>query len=90
MASSVELKEFFTPGKTLDKAHVILHIAEPNAPHERERGVLFVLIELTKGTVGLIEDSQKMIEYIEERYYRRDEKPEYVLERVLQAVNREY
>lgn len=90
MLPSLELKEFFTPGKTMDKAHVILHIAEPNAPHERERGVLFVLFELTNGTVGLIEACQEIIEYIEERYYNRDEKPEYVLERVLQAVNREY
>lgn len=90
MLPPLELKEFFTPGKSLDKAHVILHIAEPNAPHERERGILFVLFELTHGTVGLIETCQRMIEYIEERYYNRDEKSEYVLERVLQAVNREY
>ncbi|OGH64147.1 MAG: hypothetical protein A2821_02585 [Candidatus Magasanikbacteria bacterium RIFCSPHIGHO2_01_FULL_41_23] len=90
MIPSLEIKEFFTPGKTLDKAHVILHITEPNAPHERERGVLFALFELTRGTVGLIENCQKIIEYIEERYYSREEKSESVLEHILQAVNREY
>lgn len=90
MQPNLELKEFFTPGKTLDKAHVILHLAEPNAPHERERGYLFAVIELTEGTIELIETFQKIIAYVEERYYDRNEKTEYLLERILQAVNRDH
>ncbi len=89
-SSPIELKEFFTPGKTLDKAHVILHIAEPNAAHERERGYLFALVELSEGTIELIETFQKIISLVEERYYDRNEKTEYLLERILQSVNREY
>ncbi len=87
---NLEIKEFFTPGKTLEKAHVILHLAEPSAPHEKERGYLFILIELTNGSSQLIETSQNIIQYLENRYYSRDEKTEYLLERSLQSVNREY
>ncbi len=87
---SLELKEFFTPGKTMDKAHVIIHIAEPNAPHEIERGYLCVLMELTQGSASLIETCQSMISYLEERYYDRQDNTEYLLERILQAVNREF
>lgn len=87
---NLDIKEFFTPGKTLEKAHVILHLAEPSAPHEKERGFLFVLIELTTGTSALISSCQEIIQYIESRYYSREEKNEYLLERILQAVNREY
>lgn len=87
---SLELKEFFTPGKTMDKAHVIIHIAEPNAPHELERGYLCVLMELTQGSASLIETCQSMIAYLEERYYDRQDNADYLLERILQAVNREF
>ena len=65
---NLEIKEFFTPGKTLEKAHVILHLAEPSAPHEKERGYLFILIELTNGSSQLIETSQNIIQYLENRY----------------------
>lgn len=87
---NIELKEFFTPGKTMDKAHVIIHIAEPNAPHEIDRGYLCVLMELTHGSASLIETCQSMIAYLEERYYDRQDNTEYLLERLLQAVNREF
>ncbi len=87
---NLDIKEFFTPGKTLEKAHVILHLAEPSAPHEKERGYLFILMELMVGTTSLIETSQKIIQYLEDRYYAREEKNEYLLERILQSVNREF
>ncbi len=87
---NLELKEFFTPGKTMDKAHVIIHIAEPNAPHEIERGYLCVLMELTQGSASLIETCQSLIAYLEERYYDHQDNAEYLLERLLQAVNREF
>ncbi len=87
---NLELKEFFTPGKTMDKAHVIIHLAEPNAPHEIERGYLCVLMELTQGSASLIETCQSLIAYLEERYYDRQDHSEYLLERILQAINREF
>lgn len=88
MPSILEVQEFFVEGRDPGRAHVLLHIAEPTAPHEKERGYLFALVEITQGSPEQIQKFQELIDKVEINFYAKEQEREYLLERVLQNINR--
>ena len=88
MPSVLEVQEFFVEGRDPGKAHVLLHIAEPTAPHEKERGYLFALVEIAQGSPEQIQKFQELIDEVETAFYAKEERREYLLERVLQNINK--
>lgn len=87
MPNILEVQEFFVEGRDPGKAHVLLHIAEPSAPHEKERGYFFALAEVVNGYPEQMQILQELIDRIEIGFYAREERGKDILERVLHAVN---
>ena len=73
MPNILEVQEFFVEGRDLGKAHVLLHIAEPSAPHEKERGYFFALAEVMNGYQEQVQILQELIDRIEAGFYAREE-----------------
>lgn len=90
MIGRLEVFEFFVAGKEVNAGHVLLHLAEPSAPHEKERGYFFAIAEIVGGSEDQIQAVQHMIDDIETNYYAEKNRGRDVLERLLAHANRDY
>ncbi len=88
MSDQLEIHEFFVEGSDQKMSHVLLHIAEPITPEEKEKGYFFALAEINQSDNDQIEDLQHIIEEIETTYYETDAEGDETFEHILQIVNR--
>ncbi len=89
MSDILELHEFFVEGGNRDTSHVLLHIAEPGTPEEKEKGYFFGLTEVTGGSLDHIGHVQRLIDDVQSAYYKHAEPGDTdAFERTIEQVNR--
>lgn len=90
MIEKLAVFDFFASGHDLAAGHVLMRIAEPSAPHEKERGYFFAMAEVTGGTREYITKLQAAVDAIESDYYAEKNKGRDIFERILVRANETY
>ena len=90
MIEKLAVFDFFASGRDLAAGHVLMRIAEPSAPHEKERGYFFAMAEITGGTREYITKLQAAVDAIESDYYAEKNKGRDIFERILVRANETY
>lgn len=90
MIEKLAVFDFFATGRDLSAGHVLMRIAEPSAPHEKERGYFFAMAEITGGTREYITKLQAAVDAIEADYYAEKNKGRDIFERILIRANETY
>ena len=89
MHPMLEIQEFFVEGSSQERSHVLLHIAEPVTPSEKEKGYFFALVEINDGYTEQISQIQKIIDEIESSFYDEHARGKNLFEEILQKANRQ-
>lgn len=89
MKTTLEIQEFFVEGTDQEQSHVLLHIAEPATPEEKEKGYFFVLAEINGAYAEQIVQMQNIIDEIESIYYNESDNSKNLLEKTLENINRQ-
>lgn len=90
MIEKLAVFDFFASARDLTSGHVLMRVAEPSAPHEKERGYFFAMAEVTGGTREYITKLQAAIDTIETDYYAEKNKGRDIFERILIRANETY